>query len=303
MSGLFGSITIKGNQLTEFAQQTGAVGIPIPFGYGVITVEGNVIFVDKVVTHVTKKKQGKGGVKTESYTYTRSYGVAFCQGMIYGYLTITRNGKVVYTTDPRTSVEDQAFAAKWVQKAALYFGTRDQMPDSTIEAVKGVGQVSGHRDLAYIVLENDDVTDNSGAVPSYQAIIIASPPAVYMTSRPYPIEMDDALTQFGAVTGGKFFSNIPFEPIVQNATVSGGDLYGAGVTYTLWPFESITQTGTVLGGDIYGSGVVYDDALPESITQTSTVLGGDLYGDGVTYDIWPFESITHTAIVTGGDLT
>src|ERR1044072_4386015 len=175
MAGLFGSITIKGNRLTEFAAQTATVGIPIPFGYGQFPCEGNVIFAPMPPKeHVKKKKQGKGGVKTEEYSYTLSYAVAFCKGPIFGYLTIKRNGKVVYTQDPNATVADKAYANKWKQRATFYYGTKTQFRDSTIESYKGAGNVSAFRDLAYIVVEDDDVTDGGGAVPTYEAVIIGT---------------------------------------------------------------------------------------------------------------------------------
>ena len=140
MAGLFGSITIKGNRLTEFAAQTSTVGIPIPFGFGKFPCEGNIIFAPMPPKeHVKKKKQGKGGVKTEEYSYTLSYAIAFCEGPIFGYWTIKRNGKVVWTQDPNATVEDRAYAAKWAQKATFYYGTETQLPDSTIESYKGAG--------------------------------------------------------------------------------------------------------------------------------------------------------------------
>lgn len=191
---LFGGGTIKGNRITDFAQTTATVGIVIPYGYGVFPVDGNVIFADLPPKEsVTTKKQGKGGVKQETYNYSLSYAIAFCKGPIYGFLWIKRNGKVVYTTDPNAPIDDVAYSQKWLQKATLYYGTLDQLPDSTIEAVKGSGKVSGFRGLAYIVVENDDVTEGGGAVPTYEAAVIASPPEVYVTSKPYPVHVVDSL--------------------------------------------------------------------------------------------------------------
>lgn len=191
---LFGGGTIKGNRITDFAQTTATVGVVIPFGYGKFPCDGNVIFADLPPKEsVTTKKQGKGGVKQETYNYSLSYAVAFCKGPIYGYLWIKRNGKVVYTTDPNAPADDLAYAQKWLQKATLYYGTLDQLPDSTIEAAKGSGKVSAFRGLAYIVVENDDVTEGGGAVPTYQAAVIASPPEVYTTSKPYPVHIVDSL--------------------------------------------------------------------------------------------------------------
>lgn len=222
MSGLFGSITIPGNRLTEFAAQTAAVGIPIPFGFGQFPCDGNIGFAPMPPKeHVTKKKQGKGGVKTTEYSYTLSYAIMFCEGPIYGYLTITRAGKVVYTTDPNATVEDAAYAAKWAQKATFYYGTETQLPDSTIESYKGSGNVSAFRGIAYIVVEDDDVTDNGGAVPPYSAIIIGTPPEAYLTSLPYPVLIEEPVSfAFTPIDGELRTIMLETEPTLDRVTVS-----------------------------------------------------------------------------------
>lgn len=274
MSGIFGSTTIKGNRITEFADQTSSVGIPIPFGYGTYLTDGNVIWISDVTTHVSKKKQGKGGVKTEEYTYTRSYAIGFCQGPIYGYLTLTRNGKVVYTTDPNAKVEDQAYALKWAQKATFYFGDRVQMPDSTIEAKEGAGNVSAFRDLAYIVVEDDDVTDGAGAVPSYQAVVIASAPDAYLTTSLYPIEIQDSSQPVGQFTRAAFLG-VNIDPAYVDGLFDSGSLD--------------TTTGFM----------VYDNYVPEELTLTDgSFESGDLVVTTgfVTYTNWPSESLS----VSGG---
>ena len=187
MSNLFRSTVIKGNRLTDFSNTSATVGNPIPFGYGKFPVDANIVFAAlPPKEHVTRRRQGKGGVKSETYTYTMSYAVAFARGPIYKYLWIKRNGKVVYTTDPNAPVEDQAYAAKWLGKATLYYGRSNQLPDSTIESVRGSGQVSAMRDLAYAVLEDDDVTDTSGAVPNYEACVVRGAARSY-TTPPYPV--------------------------------------------------------------------------------------------------------------------
>jgi hypothetical protein len=221
MSGLFGSTTIPGNRLTDIATQTSTVGIPLPFGYGKFPVDGNIIWsAGKPTEHVTKKSQGKGGVKTQEFTYTLSYAIGFCAGPIYGYLTILRQGKVVYTTDPNAAIEDKAFADKWAQKCTMYFGTRTQMPDSTIEAKEGAGKVSAFRDLAYIVLEDDDVTDNGGAVPQYSAVITSLVPS-RVTTPPYALESDSSFTADLISTSGQIS-----EPVGLLGSVESGFAMG-----------------------------------------------------------------------------
>jgi len=188
----FGTTTIRGNRITEFANSAASVGNTIPFGYGKFVSPGQVIFAPMPPKeHVKKKRQGKGGTKTETYTYTLSYAIAFSKGPIYGFLWIKRNGKVVWTQDPNAPVEDAAYAAKWAQKATFYFGDKTQLPDSTIESYEGTGQVSAFRNVAFTVMEDDDVTEGGGAVPAYEACVIATPPEVYVTSHPYTISTED----------------------------------------------------------------------------------------------------------------
>lgn len=186
MSGLFRSTTIKGTRITDFAQTSANVGSTIPFLYGRAPVTGNVIFAALPPKESRQvKRQGKGGVKQESFTYTTSYAIAFCRGPILGYWWIKRNGKVVYSQDPNAPIEDQEYAAKWAAKVSMYNGTLGQLPNSTIESYKGTGAVSAFRGLAYIVVPNEDVTDGGGAIPSYEAVPIASPTEVWFTSKPY----------------------------------------------------------------------------------------------------------------------
>lgn len=189
IGGYVDPVQVKGPRLTDGMAQTSTVGGVIPFGYGRYVTGGNVVWRDRLIEHVKRQRQGKGsGAKTTTYTYTRSYAVGVCQGEIFGFLWIKRNGKKVYTSDPAATAEEKAYSSKWLQKVTLYRGGESQMPDSTIVAVEGAGNVSPFRGLAYIVVENDDLTDLSGAIPQYEFCVIATPPEAYLTSKPYPQE-------------------------------------------------------------------------------------------------------------------
>lgn len=294
MSGLFGSVTIPGNRLTDIAQQTSAVGMPIPFGYGRFLVDGNIIWTaGRPTEHVTKKKQGKGGVKTQEYTYTLSYAIAFCAGPIFGYFTILRDGKVVYTTDPNATIEDKDFAAKWAQKCTMYFGTRTQLPDSTIEAKQGAGKVSAFRDLAYIVVEDDDVTGNGGAVPQYQAVVIASPPEVYMTSRPYAAEILDSVQGSVSAQRVRLWPQ-PYPGDQLATTMEPLDItrYGGTQAFTV-PTEALATAVEPLEITRYGGSA--DLGAPgDSLTTGAEPVEITRYGGAVTYPV-PAESLS-TAI-------
>lgn len=188
IGGYIDPTKVQGPRLTDATAQTSNVGVPLPFGYGIFPTAGNVIWADDLKEQVKRQRQGKGGgTKTTTYTYTRSYAIGICEGPIYGYVQIKRNGKLVYTSDPNAPVNDKEYSAKWLQKVTLYYGDEEQMPDSTIEAVVGAGNVAAFRGLAYIVVENDDLTDLAGAIPQYEFVVQATLPDVYVTSRPYPV--------------------------------------------------------------------------------------------------------------------
>ena len=194
MSGLFGSTTIKGTRITDFTQTSASVGTPIPFGYGRFVATGNVVFAALPPKETrTVKRQGKGGVKQETFTYSMSYAIGFSIGPIFGYYWIKRNGKVVYTQDPNVPIEDKEYATKWSANVQFYFGERSQLPSSIIESYKGTGKVSAMKHLAYIVPDQDDVTNEGGSVPSYEACVIATPPEAYLTTHPYSPRPDDSM--------------------------------------------------------------------------------------------------------------
>ena len=305
MAGLFGSVTIKGNRLTDLVGQTSSAGKPIPFGYGRCRItEPNVIWTSGVPKeHVKKKKQGKGGVKTEEYTYTLSYAIAFMEGPTFGYLTIKRGGKIVYTTDPNASVDDKAYAAKWLQKAKLYSGTRTQLPDATIESYVGVGKVSAFRDLAYIVVTDDDVTSEGGAVPQYEAIIIATPPEAYLTSLPYPQYQQESNLNRVAPAGGDMVtvvvpSTVEPESFWTGVAPTGGYL----VTQEPPALDAEAQSISVAptGGtmnNVLKIGTAESSAQRSSVAPTGGVLKappkGNLPADDYSIKIAP----------TGGTLT
>lgn len=230
MSGLFGSTTIKGTRITDFAKTSADVGNTIPFLYGRAPVTGNVIFAALPPKENRQvKRQGKGGVKQETFTYTTSYAISFCRGPIQGYWWVKRNGKVVYSQDPAAPIEDKDYAAKWAAKVMMYNGTSSQMPNSMIESYKGSGRVSAFKYLAYIAIPNEDVTEGGGAIPSYEAVPIASPSELWLTSKPYPQYCPDQLKSTLTVTGGELrtvlhFGDISPDKLIAQLASTGGEI-------------------------------------------------------------------------------
>lgn len=304
MSGLFKSTVIKGNRITDFAQTTATVGVPIPKIFGRAPTDGNVIFAplppkeNRIV-----KRQGKGGTKTESFTYTLSYAISFCQGPIYGYWWIKRNGKVVWTQDPNAPLDDAAYAAKWAQKATFYYGSGSQLPDSTIESYEGSGNVSAFRFLAYIVVENDDVTDGGGAVPSYEAVPIASAPEVYFTSKPYAQFFEDKVKYSPKLTGG-VLRTILHEIYAPEKSTYKPRLTGGYLGIHLMSLEEIEKCSyapTLTGGVLKVALRTLEPWIEKS-SYAPTLVDGTLKTALITIDL-PNEQSSYEPTLTGGDLT
>lgn len=187
---------IQGPRLTDAAQQTSRDGIPISWGFGRYPTTGNLIWIQPgpPTEHRKTERQGKGGPKVTTFTYTRSYCIGVCRGIlnqnylwdpIAGILIVKEFGKIVY--DARSDSElyalgmtaDEISASRGASAAFLagvriYLGGEAQLPDPTIEAWEGVGNTPAHRGLVNIVFVDKDVTRTEGAVSQYEFVVDGS---------------------------------------------------------------------------------------------------------------------------------
>ena len=153
----------SGPRLTDLRVQNSAYGQVIPIGYGTIRVAGNVIWSTDLVES-KKKSSGKGGPKITTYSYSVSFAVALCEGPIVGLLRIWADGRLIYgegssgTTLPIT----------------LYLGDETQLPDPTMEAEEGAGNVPAHRGTAYIVFTALQLAEFGNRIPNLTFEVIAS---------------------------------------------------------------------------------------------------------------------------------
>lgn len=169
-----------GPRLQDAAQQASQDGTPRTYGYGTFPTTGVILWRDE--RKEVEKEQGKGGPTAVSYQYLWSYAIGVCVGEINNYLIIERNGTIVYDTRSTEELiavgytyeeiaKNSMAQAKWLEKARLYTGSDTQMPDPTMQAVKGVNNVPAYRGYAYIVLDKEDVTNDGGAIPQYRFVV------------------------------------------------------------------------------------------------------------------------------------
>lgn len=172
--------TSYGPRLSDTSSTVSNVGAPIPRGWGTFPA-GGCIIVQTDLQEVIESSSvgGKGGPSetTETPTYFQSFAIGINDGIIGGIRVIWANGKPIYDLRPQgqaassdnsifltspeegsnTAETDAQYQARIVasqqlaSKFTLYLGTNSQMPDPTLEAFYGVGNVGAFRDLAYIV--------------------------------------------------------------------------------------------------------------------------------------------------------
>ena len=182
LGGIVDPQQIEGPRLTQFEGLAAQDGASIAYGDGTFVVPKPCVIWATEPAERRHKESSKGGPDQITYTYHRSYAILVCRGPISGYLIIKRAGKIVY--DARTDAEltalgytsDQisetrAAQAQFLQEATLYYGTEDQMPDPTMTAIKGAGNVPAYRGSAYIVMKDAEGASGRGEIDQYEFVV------------------------------------------------------------------------------------------------------------------------------------
>lgn len=185
----------------EIAEQKSKEGEPQPFVYGIARpIGGNVIYQSEPIKVIKKEKVsggGKGKKKTQTqkveYIY-RYYAIRVCRGEVE-YRRIWRNGKLVYDASA-TNKEQLDNNKLFLKMAKLYSGSWDQLPCPVLEGRLGVGNVPAYRGLAYMVIEYEDLTSVSGAIPQYVFEVARAPSGYTLTSKLYPYMTEESIGDF-----------------------------------------------------------------------------------------------------------
>jgi len=178
--------TMYGPRVTDNKVQTADYGTPLPIGYGTHRWAGSVIWSTELNETVNKKKVGgKGGASATqiTYTYSKSFAVAFAGRTAYDLLQLYCDGKLIY--DITNSGDLKTNVTKPV-RFKFYKGTETQEPDSTIESIKGVGNATAYRGIVYVVFEDFDLTEYGGRIPLIEATISFNGAVSYPSERFWP---------------------------------------------------------------------------------------------------------------------
>ncbi|MGV6800751.1 MAG: baseplate multidomain protein megatron [bacterium] len=140
--------------------QTSSEGAGIAVLYGRARIAGEVIWAanfkeeTQTTTTSTGGKGSRAAVETTQteYLYSLSFAIGLAAGEIDGIGRVWADGKLI-------SLADVTYR--------LYKGTRDQLPDSVIEAIEGAGNAPAYRDLAYIVFEDFPLKSYGNRLPQF----------------------------------------------------------------------------------------------------------------------------------------
>jgi hypothetical protein len=291
-------LVVKGPQIGDLAQQTSQEGVPRPIVFAVSPpMAGNIVACGQPVISTKRTSQGKGGGPvTESQTVHRTYCIAICEGPITAVLRVWKNGSLVYDARPGSTMDN----SKFLFQGGFHLGGFDQMPDSDLEGLFGVGNTPAMRGTAYMMKVNEDLTDMRGAVPQYTFQVMRCE-GTYLTSRPYAVEAEDAFSADASVTGARtLFSPSPMDPFDADSEMLGGLLRVIVKSYDI-PHEDFQADANWTAGTLFVGSKSYDNPH-EDFKAGADVTAGTMDTIVVVYDN-PHEDFKADANISGGTLS
>ncbi|NBX73703.1 MAG: hypothetical protein EBQ89_05325, partial [Alphaproteobacteria bacterium] len=197
---VFGTPSYHGPRLDNLQVQDSRYGAGIPKIYGRARVAGQVIWASAInETRHEQQVGGKGGGSARaatqiSYTYSVSFAVLLCEGIIQGLGAVWADGKMVF--------DGTSWASGLVDSVNVYTGTTTQTADGVMEAALGVGNIPAYRGVAYVVFENFQLAAFGNRLPNLtfdvQAAAASTAPAWMGTTEVDKTNLLDVLSHPGA---------------------------------------------------------------------------------------------------------
>ncbi len=155
-----GAEPVEHGRVDRFRLVGASEGAPVAQVYGRMRLAGQVIWATHFEEIRSESGGGKGlsaGPATTEFSYKVSLAIALCEG------EITRIGRV-WADGVEIAPDDL--------NMRVYTGSETQLPDPKIEAVNGTGKAPAYRGIAYVVLEDLDVTRFGNRIPLFNFEVI-----------------------------------------------------------------------------------------------------------------------------------
>lgn len=159
---------IQGPRLSDRAVQVSSYGATIPIIYGGDCGTGNIIWSTDLVEHDVESDGKGGGPVVVNHTYSVSCAILIGEGPIQGIRRIWADAKLIYDVSEDASEQTQLASVIFSDYFVFYKGDDSQLPDPTMEAELGVGNVSAYRGYSYIVFTDIPLQDYGNRIPSFR---------------------------------------------------------------------------------------------------------------------------------------
>ncbi len=178
--------TREGPRLGDLRVQTSRYGSAIPQLFGRVRVAGTVIWSTDLIEARSTQSGGKGGTRTNSYSYSASFAVLLSGGAVGRIGRIWADGNLL-----RGAAGDFKTATGF----RLLTGDGDQALDPLLAAAEGLATTPAYRGRAIAVFEDFQLADYGNRIPSLSFEVIADEA---------PVAMGDLLSTLsdGAIGGG-----------------------------------------------------------------------------------------------------
>ena len=301
----------EGPRLKDLHLQSSEYGQPIPIAYGLIRIAGQVIWQTDLQEH-KHTSGGKGGPEVTTYTYSASFAVGICEGVMAGGIRrIWADGTLIYDINGGTD----GSGAPTDLPCTVHLGDEDQVADPTMEAELGVGNVPGFRGLAYVVFAEWDLSNYGNRIPNLNFEVCMKAGAetpitiIYKNNNEPHTDYGQERWAFRGPAGDGAIGSA--FPVITHWALDGSDIrvrvmnsadlftYSNSPTYTAQP----------------GIGII--DPVADAFPDMSTVPGGGQhwdpcgyfkYQDGSTTPVWRYygtgagEAVSSSTYAVGATL-
>ncbi len=161
-----GAAPVETGRVDRFRLTGASEGSSVARLFGAARLAGQVIWATRFMeSSSTTGGGGKGAPAAPEVTtlsYSISLAISLCEGPITGVGRIWADGAEIARDSLQMSV---------------YQGTEDQQPDPRMEAVEGPGRVPAYRGVAYVVIEDLDLSRFGNRVPQFSFEVFRPAPA------------------------------------------------------------------------------------------------------------------------------
>lgn len=164
-----------GPRLSDLKVQISSYGASIPKTYGGVQVAGNVVWA-RPLREVASSSGGKGGPESTAFSYYGTFAAIIGEGIVPGIRKIWFDAVLVYDISDDADAETQAASARFAEYFTWYTGSETQLPDPTIEAAEGVGDVEAMRGTAYIVFNDVPLAEHGNRIPNVRVETVTDTP-------------------------------------------------------------------------------------------------------------------------------